>query len=179
MTSIDPQNSSVDPTYVDIEVDAFTQTLSGYTRHKNMYFEVPYVSRISGNLFQGGCSMGLDLPKEIVHVISLYPWESYRPSPSVRSMLVVTMLDDPSQDLSKVDDIARWVNACASDAPTLVHCQAGLNRSGLVAARALMFQGMSSHDAIALLRATRSRAVLCNPAFEQWLHDNPVQTLHK
>jgi len=65
------------------------------------------------------------------------------------------------------------VNACREDGPTLVHCQAGLNRSSLVAARALVLGGMTADDAIALIREKRSPACLCNPAFERWLRQPP------
>jgi protein-tyrosine phosphatase len=51
----------------------------------------------------------------------------------------------------------------------LVHCQAGLNRSGVVVARALMADGMSAVEAVSLIRERRSPACLCNPAFERWL----------
>jgi protein-tyrosine phosphatase len=44
-----------------------------------------------------------------------------------------------------------------------------LNRSALVAGMALILDGWKPADAIALLREKRSPAVLCNPAFEQWL----------
>ena len=53
--------------------------------------------------------------------------------------------------------------------PVLVHCQAGLNRSSLVAARALMFEGRPAVDAIAVVRKRRSPACLCNQAFEEYL----------
>jgi protein-tyrosine phosphatase len=52
-----------------------------------------------------------------------------------------------------------------------VHCQAGLNRSGLITARALMLRGMSATDAIQLLRKRRDPAVLCNAVFANWLVD--------
>ena len=87
----------------------------------------------------------------------------------VRSVLSVRMYDSESQGFDQVNAIATWVNVCRLDGPTLVHCQAGLNRSGLVAARALMLEGMSGSEAIALLREKRSSAVLCNPSFEEWL----------
>jgi len=61
------------------------------------------------------------------------------------------------------------VNEYKKHGVTLVHCQAGINRSGLVTALALVEEGMKAVDAIALLRAKRSPAVLCNRAFEQWL----------
>jgi protein-tyrosine phosphatase len=50
-----------------------------------------------------------------------------------------------------------------------VHCQAGLNRSGLVTALALILNGMSPERAIGLLRQKRTPLVLCNGAFEAWL----------
>jgi protein-tyrosine phosphatase len=62
-----------------------------------------------------------------------------------------------------------WVNACRAAGPTLVHCQAGLNRSSLVIARALILSGMPSVAAIALIREKRSPACLSNPSFERWL----------
>jgi protein-tyrosine phosphatase len=61
------------------------------------------------------------------------------------------------------------VNTCRQAAPTLVHCQAGLNRSSLVAARALVLDGMTPDNAITLIRAMRSPACLSNPSFERWL----------
>ena len=51
----------------------------------------------------------------------------------------------------------------------LVRCQAGVNRSGLVTALVLMLEGMSAHDAIALLRERRAPAVLDNRAYVRWL----------
>lgn len=52
----------------------------------------------------------------------------------------------------------------------LVHCTAGLNRSGIVSARAMMYLGWSATDAIAILRQRRDAYALCNPEFEKWLH---------
>jgi len=56
-----------------------------------------------------------------------------------------------------------------------VHCQVGLNRSSLVAARALVLSGEADPaGAVALLRARRSPACLCNETFESWLLGEPV-----
>ena len=52
---------------------------------------------------------------------------------------------------------------------TAHNCQAGLNRSGLVAGLALIRSGMTPAVAINLLRSKRSPAVLCNPTFERFL----------
>lgn len=50
-----------------------------------------------------------------------------------------------------------------------VHCDAGLNRSGIVVARALMFLGMPVNEAILRMRKQRGEWVLFNVAFERWL----------
>lgn len=53
--------------------------------------------------------------------------------------------------------------------PVLVHCQAGLNRSGVVSALVLIERGHSPREAVDLLRARRSPAVLCNESFERFV----------
>ena len=83
------------------------------------------------------------------------------------------MFDDPrlSVDGDEVARISRWVNDCRKQGPTLVHCQAGLNRSGIIVGHALMTgpERMTADDAIETMRRKRSPAVLCNSTFEQWL----------
>jgi Dual specificity phosphatase, catalytic domain len=156
-----------DPTKIDIEFDPTQERMSGIARHGNTPFDV--ISEIVPGLWQGGCRTGLKLPGHIEHVISLYPWESYQGHDDVRSALSVVMYDSEDQGYAQVDAIAAWVNVCRADGPTLVHCQAGLNRSSLVAARALMLDGFTAQDAIALLREKRSPACLCNRSFESYL----------
>lgn len=160
-----------DPTRIDLSLDPRTRRIEGVATHGMTPFSCPLISHIVGNLWTGGCVGGLSLPEEIKHVVSLYPWEAYVGHHEVRSVLSVRMYDSLDQALEQVEALAAWVSVCGDDAPTLVHCQAGLNRSGLVAATALMLRGRTPDDAIALLRAKRSPAVLCNPAFEQWVRD--------
>jgi protein-tyrosine phosphatase len=52
----------------------------------------------------------------------------------------------------------------------LIRCQAGWNRSGLIAALVVMLNGETAEDAITLLRENRSPYALCNPDFVDWLH---------
>lgn len=167
MTTIwTPPGSDGDPTRIEIQFDPLVQRMNGVAYHGNTPFDVPYVSQITDDLWTGGCTDGLVLPPEIAHVVSLYPWERYTIHHETRSELYVRLYDSEGQTLDSIDRIAAWVNECRADGPTLVHCQAGLNRSGLVAGRALVLGGMSGADAIALLREKRSPAVLCNKAFE-------------
>jgi protein-tyrosine phosphatase len=51
----------------------------------------------------------------------------------------------------------------------LVHCEAGLNRSGLVVGTALVRLGMRGADAVALIRKQRHQDCLCNETFANWL----------
>lgn len=160
---------SIDPTAIPIEFDPREQRMIGRAAHGNTPFNVPFISEITDNLWVGGCTSGLILPDHIDHLISLYPWEQYTVQHEIQSVLSVRMYDSLSQAMGQVEGIAAWVNVCRQDGPTLVHCQAGLNRSNLISATALKLGGMTGADAIALLREKRSPAVLCNPAFEKWL----------
>ena len=158
-----------DPTKIELLTDPLTQHMSGYTNHGNHYFDVPFISQIEGNLWQGGCETGLVLPEFIEHLVSLYPWEQYTVKHHLKSTHTFRMYDGYDVDGVIIDAAANLINALIQDGVTLVHCQAGLNRSSFVAARALMLQGMSGKEAIKLIRANRSPVCLCNVTFEQWL----------
>jgi protein-tyrosine phosphatase len=158
-----------DPTRISLKTDPVRQRMRGRTLHGDLEFDVPFVSQVEGNLWQGGCEDGLVLPEQIKHLVSLYPWEQYWVRHQLTSAMTVQMYDSVEQTFEQVDAIASWVASCVLDGPTLVHCQAGLNRSSLVAARVLMMTGRSADEAIRLLRDVRSPAVLCNPSFEEYL----------
>lgn len=166
-----------DPTRIDLNVeeslnDPTVRRWIGIAYHGNTPFDVPFISNIDGNLWQGGCQDGLVLPASFKHVISLYPWEEYTLKHKLKSNLSIVMYDSLNQATGQVDALAHWVNSCVQDGPTLVHCQAGLNRSSLIAARSLMLRvanPLTADEAIAMLRTKRSQACLCNPAFEEHL----------
>lgn len=169
------QPESVDPTAIDIQFDPRAQRMRGVAIHGDTPFDVPYISQVTGNLYQGGCRNLLTLPDNIEHLVSLYPWEQYDVGHDLDSRLEVRMYDSTNNgpDMAEVERIADWVNACRRQGPTLVHCQAGLNRSGLVAAIALLRdgEGRTPQEVITLLRDSRSPAVLCNPTFEKMVLD--------
>lgn len=159
-----------DPSWIPMQVDPREQRMVGIARHGNTPFDVPYISEIDTNLWQGGCRDGLVLPPFIEHLVSVYPWEAYTQTHELKSSLTVRMLDSEDQGFAQVAHIAEWVNSCAADGPTLVHCQAGLNRSSLIVATALVLSGKcSGKEAIVAIREARSPACLCNPAFEAWV----------
>lgn len=159
-----------DPTRININFDPTARRMVGIARHGATPFDVPIISRISDHLWQGGCESGLVLPSFIKHLISLYPWEKYTVHHNLSSELIVRMYDSEDQQFHQIDAIARWaVNCCEAGQDTLIHCQAGLNRSSLVAARVLMLQGSTGQEAIQTLRDKRSPACLCNRSFEKHL----------
>lgn len=142
---------------------------AAYDRGIPAYFEVPLISHIHDNLYLGGCIDGVQLPDEFKYVISLYPWEQYRIGPDTERHEF--KLYDSSEEIpiDEIDAIASMVLECLERGKTLVHCQAGLNRSSLVTALAMMLNGMTAKEAIALIREKRCELCLCNETFEKFL----------
>lgn len=169
--------TATDPTAIPLQLDPEHQRMRGTAIHGNTPFDVPYISRVTDTLWQGGCADGLVLPRQVEHLVSLYPWESYAVYHELRSTLKVRMYDSLGlPDEGQLVALVRWVQECRKTGITLVHCQAGLNRSGLLAALVLMDGGMTAEKAISVLREQRSPAVLCNPAFEEYLHGKAVES---
>ena len=172
-----------DPTKIKLQTnikkerDPTLLRMRGVTAHGFKEFDVPFISHIEGNLWQGGCDeekLHLMLPQFFEHLISLYPWEKYKVTikDQLKTEACFRMYDSLEQSMEQVDVIAKLINIAKKDGPTLVHCQAGLNRSSLVAARSLMLDKenpRTAQQAIDLLRGSRSPACLCNKTFESWL----------
>lgn len=154
--------------------DPRVRRITGVTDYGYLRVDAPYISEVLPGLWQGGCGHDLILPSFISHLISLYPWQRYEVRHELQSDMHVSMYDSAEQVMGQVPLLAAWVNQCRKTGPVLVHCQAGLNRSGLVVATALMLDGYTAGRAIRLLREERSPAVLCNPAFEAWLRSRPL-----
>ena len=99
------------------------------------------------------------------------------PWPESGDALYMRVALDDSDRVFANAEIAEQVRATASLVAgaltmgwrVLVHCNMGLNRSGVVCARALMYMGMTADDAVALLRAERHPLVLFNASFVRWL----------
>ena len=95
------------------------------------------------------------------------------PDPAFKGLYVsLAMYDNciEDEDLAAIRLAAGLVaDAVRSGRRTLVHCAQGWNRSGLVSARALMYLGLSVHDAIAEIRAARGDGALSNSSYAAWL----------
>lgn len=154
--------------------DLESHYIHGYARAameagKDGAFNMPLVTHITDNLYVGGCINNAKLGDDFKHVVSLYKWERYKLGPDTQRH-EFTMYDSADMETNEqIHEIADLVNECLKDGKTLVHCQAGLNRSNLISGLALIKQGMAPGDAINLLREKRSPVVLCNEAFENWL----------
>ena len=148
--------------------DLTSHHIEGMSLHGDTPFKIPLFLHIEGNLWMGGCPVKV-APEEFEYIVSLHPWESY----TIAEFQVHTRasLFDKANvpNENRLYALARCVNTYKRNGVTLVHCQAGINRSGLVTALALIEEGMKAVDAITLLRSKRSPAVLCNRAFEEWL----------
>lgn len=158
-----------------LQADLKTHHIEGIAREGNQKFSCPLITPIDENFWQGGCINGVNLQGFFKHIISLYPWERYNPGKDLDSFVEIRLYDGPTvPNEEQLISLAKHINFCRQHGSTLVHCQAGLNRSGLLAGLALVLSGVKPVDAIAKLRARRSPAVLCNPRFEQWLLQRPV-----
>lgn len=133
------------------------------------HFHVPLISHITGNLYVGGCQDGVRISDDFVYVVSLYQHERYRTGPNTNHV-DFRLIDGPAlPEQALLDQAVGIVRTWLERGPVLVHCQAGLNRSNLIAALTLRELGYSSADAIALLREKRSPVVLCNRTFASYL----------
>jgi hypothetical protein len=154
-----------------MDADLTSHHIEGIAAHGDVPFRVPLYSQIEGNLWMGGCPEG-ELPKVFEHCVSLFPWGSYYVAEG-QNHAKFWLLDSsqhavPAAQFHAAADLAL---ALTKLGPTLVHCQAGLNRSSVVTALVLMKLGRTPEAAIEIIREKRSHACLCNPSFERWIRD--------
>ena len=143
---------------------------------------LPLYSEILPNLFQGGTADDdtIDVPKkrkgfdgthQFDAVVTLYAWAHPMPWGVEERRFGFPDGDLIAEYLPTIHDLANWAYAkWQAGARVLVRCQAGLNRSGLITALALMNHGLSADDAITLIREQRSPDALFNWAFEDYIH---------
>jgi protein-tyrosine phosphatase len=115
-------------------------------------------------------SLGADV------IIDLEDWNwAWVPSVPVGKVFMSFPMEDEDDVDPKVRDVAAFIaSLVGSGRKVLVHCTEGLNRSGVVIARALMEMGRSAPEAIELVRRGRGPSVdgfpaLGNQAFTAWL----------
>lgn len=156
-----------------IQTDLESHHIEGYAiaDPQRRKFSMPLISHIEDNLWTGGCIDKARLPDDFAWVVSLYPWEQFTLGPDTQRIEIEMYDHDGMPDLTLLHQTAEAVVLAVAEGKTLVHCQAGLNRSGLVAALALVKMGRTPDEAIDLLRAKRGPVVLCNRTFVTWLRE--------
>lgn len=174
ITKADQAKQPIAPGLVELG-DSFNEhRIVGYVPHAygrgiDPNLDAPLITHVKDGLWQGGCMGGVKLPDGFDFVLSLYPWEQYV-LPEGCERKEVRMYDALDQTFEQVDELAHEVVALLEAGKTvLIHCQAGLNRSGLLTARVLTLMGHTPAEAIGMLRSARSPLVLCNEAFENWI----------
>jgi hypothetical protein len=148
--------------------DTSSEPIEGLEEPERIELELALFSQIAPNVWMGGCPVD-SVPPETRFIVNLYPWADYATPEGIT--MTRSWLQD-IHEMPNVDELialACWVSAVRRIGPVLVHCQAGLNRSGLVTALSLMVDGATAGDAIGHLRACRHPMVLCNTTFESWL----------
>lgn len=135
------------------------------------YYRIPVPSypwhQISGDLWQGGSYERPDR-SEFESVFTLYHRAPRVPAGIEHKEWLIP--DSGMPDAAHLDEAVAWVQfQLLQGRRTLVRCQAGLNRSGLVVARVLIDQGAPPSETIHLIRRRRSPYALCNTRFETYL----------
>lgn len=104
-------------------------------------------------------------------VVSAYHRPGFEPSPDVEHHQVLF----PDSRLTV--EVQRYAVSAArlvaervgGGATVLARCQAGLNRSSLIAGTAMVMLGFSGEDAVQLIRARRSPWALCNEDYADFI----------
>lgn len=156
--------------FINASFNKLEDRITGYAYHGG-YFNMPIFTEMDTNLWTGGTPAGRpSLTKHFDKVLCLYPWEPYPVSDTVEKV-DVELYDALDQALEQIEPLADLVNQWRDEGKrVLVHCQAGLNRSSLVAALAIMKKsGKPGYQVINEMRQKRSSEVLCNDAFQEFL----------
>jgi hypothetical protein len=145
--------------------------------HENLYSEILPNLFISGTLDddviqQGKSNLALAQPAEFDSVVCMYghanPAGYY--VREQRFGIADAELDDESKP--EIRQLAHWLHSeWRMGKKVAAKCQAGWNRSGLIAALVLLQEGYSASEAIKLIRDKRSPNALCNPHFVRFINE--------
>jgi protein tyrosine/serine phosphatase len=162
----------------------FIEIEDGYApAHEIDSWDFPLWSEILPNLWVGGTddddtiedAVNLHTSRKITKddfdaVVTLYAWA--QPVDWMVEELRFGFYDSSMGhiDMDALHRAATFaVNQVEAGRKVLIRCQAGLNRSGITAALALIMLGNTPEEAISLLREKRSKYVLINKEFEEFL----------
>ena len=145
--------------------------------YENLYSEILPNLFISGTLDEdvvqrGKSNLSLAQPAPFDSVVCMYghanPIGYY--VREQRFGIADAELDDESKP--EIRQLAQWLHSeWKMGKRVAAKCQAGWNRSGLIAALVLLQEGFTSDDAISLIRQKRSPNALCNPHFVAFIRE--------
>ena len=133
-------------------------------------------------LYQGGAMPGGIWPDNIDVIVQMNKEENWRSRIPSNKYYSAWQIPDDELDADQyelVRSLASHVHSFLREGKNvLVHCSAGLNRSGVVVARALMYMGYSPDAAIGLVQTARGMGALGNPYFRAWLQREGPSLAH-
>jgi hypothetical protein len=144
--------------------------------------EVPLYSEIFEGLWMGGTddfdsvnrSVKLPILSEVSEFQAVVTLSAYsQPFGWYVSEYRYCIPDAPLDPIHAVEleRVADWAHSqWNSGKQTLIRCQAGMNRSGLVTAMILMRNGSTADSAIKLIRKKRHPDALSNSSYAAYLH---------
>ncbi len=145
--------------------------------HQNLYSEILPNLFISGTLDEDVVQRGKSIyslaqPAPFDSVVCMYghanPIGYY--VREQRFGIADAELDEDSKP--EIRQLAQWLHSeWKSGKRVAAKCQAGWNRSGLIAALVLLHEGFTHEEAIALIREKRSPNALCNPHFVAYIKE--------
>jgi hypothetical protein len=143
-----------------------------------------FVSPQKGELWMGGYPRGDDF--EGIHcVVSMTSNGEWGQKPRVPCSVHIPLIDhdDELKRLATADQVRMMARSVAQmlteGKNVLIHCGAGLNRSGVATARVLMELGMPAEMAINVVRTRRLPVgqALFNQGFVRWLMEEDGKPL--
>lgn len=135
---------------------------------------------LPGQLYQSGCP-DRDLSDFDIEV-DMAGCPGRGAANQIRNAIPDGELPNPQIDLNELEAlVSNLCDALLDGRKVLVHCGAGINRSGLVAAMVMRrLFGLSGVDATAYIRARRGPEALSNPWFASYLASlGPCEALRR
>ena len=144
-------------------------------------FSTTLYNQIQPGLFMGGTAdddvcfgtAGAKRPEDILPfdaIVTMYSWAkpAYWEIQEMRYGIYDSNMEDV--DFDRLGEVVKFAHRHWKNGDrVLVRCQAGLNRSGLVTALTLMYEGATAKEAIMCIRRNRSADALFNQNYVRWL----------
>lgn len=122
----------------------------------------------------------VDPPSVFDHVVSMFSRDGYEPVLGGHDVFKFEDSRDFTDEIkATARDAARRVATEHLYGNVMARCQAGLNRSSLVAGLAMILMGYTGEDAVQLIRARRSPWALCNDAYADYLIGDAAADLER